>query len=94
MVRITSYNVCYTKLLRYRPNSGSARVAGKVTLLAGLGAGFTLHLTGRENIFLIIDDLLIISTILSATGIMRSFLSVDFRSFGNGRLFETNNPNA
>lgn len=36
----------------YRPNSGSVKVAGPVTLLAGLGAGFNVHLTGRENIFL------------------------------------------
>jgi len=36
----------------YRPNAGHARVAGRVTLLAGLGAGFNVHLTGRENIFL------------------------------------------
>lgn len=36
----------------YRPNSGTSRVAGHVTLLAGLGAGFNVHLTGRENIYL------------------------------------------
>lgn len=36
----------------YRPNAGIAKVAGRVTLLAGLGAGFNGHLTGRENAYL------------------------------------------
>jgi len=36
----------------YAPDSGSVRVEGRVSLLAGLGAGFQKNLTGRENIFL------------------------------------------
>ena len=34
----------------YAPDNGTVTVKGKVTLLAGLGAGFQRNLTGRENI--------------------------------------------
>lgn len=33
----------------YPPNSGSCLVSGKISLLAGLGTGFSAHQTGREN---------------------------------------------
>ena len=36
----------------YAPDQGSLRVEGRVSLLAGLGAGFQGNLTGRENVFL------------------------------------------
>ena len=36
----------------YAPDSGSIKVNGRVSLLAGLGAGFQRNLTGRENISL------------------------------------------
>ena len=36
----------------YAPDEGSVRVRGRVTLLAGIGTGFQLDLTGRENIML------------------------------------------
>ena len=36
----------------YAPDEGSLRVEGRVSLLAGLGAGFQRNLTGRENISL------------------------------------------
>lgn len=36
----------------YRPDEGTVRTVSNVLLLAGLGAGFTVHLTGRENIYL------------------------------------------
>ena len=36
----------------YRPDRGRALTAGRVTLLAGLGAGFNAHLSGRANIYL------------------------------------------
>jgi ABC-type polysaccharide/polyol phosphate transport system ATPase subunit len=36
----------------YAPDEGSLRVEGRVSLLAGLGAGFQKNLTGRENISL------------------------------------------
>ena len=36
----------------YAPDSGSLKVSGRVSLLAGLGAGFQRNLTGRENISL------------------------------------------
>jgi len=36
----------------YAPDEGVVRTRGRITLLAGLGAGFQRNLTGRENIFL------------------------------------------
>ena len=36
----------------FSPDRGKCRSAGKISLLAGLGTGFTGHLTGRENAFL------------------------------------------
>ena len=36
----------------FSPDQGTCRSAGKISLLAGLGTGFTGHLTGRENAFL------------------------------------------
>lgn len=36
----------------FSPDEGTCRSAGKISLLAGLGTGFTGHLTGRENAFL------------------------------------------
>ena len=36
----------------FSPDTGQCRSAGKISLLAGLGTGFTGHLSGRENAFL------------------------------------------
>jgi ABC-type polysaccharide/polyol phosphate transport system ATPase subunit len=36
----------------YRPDRGRVRTAGKVSLLAGLGVGFNVNLSGRDNIYL------------------------------------------
>ena len=36
----------------YAPDKGKVVINGKVSLLAGLGAGFQKNLTGRENIYL------------------------------------------
>ena len=36
----------------YRPDKGRALAAGRVSLLAGLGAGFNVNLAGRENVYL------------------------------------------
>lgn len=36
----------------YRPDEGTVRTAPRVLLLAGLSAGFNIHLSGRENIYL------------------------------------------
>ena len=36
----------------YVPENGSVKTYGKISLLAGLGAGFQSNLTGRENIML------------------------------------------
>ena len=36
----------------FRPDEGQCKSSGKISLLAGLGTGFTGHLTGRQNAFL------------------------------------------
>ncbi len=36
----------------YRPDTGRARTRGRVSLLAGLGVGFNVNLSGRENAYL------------------------------------------
>ena len=36
----------------YRPDRGRVRIGGEVSLLAGLGVGFNVQLSGRENIYL------------------------------------------
>jgi ABC-type polysaccharide/polyol phosphate transport system ATPase subunit len=36
----------------YPPDSGACRVRGNISLLAGLGTGFSAHQTGRENAIL------------------------------------------
>ena len=36
----------------FSPDEGSCKVAGDISLLAGLGTGFAGHLTGRENALL------------------------------------------
>ena len=36
----------------YRPDSGTSRIRGRVSLLSGLGAGFNVNLSGRENAYL------------------------------------------
>ena len=36
----------------YRPDDGIIRSKGQITLMAGLGIGFNVNLSGRENIYL------------------------------------------
>jgi ABC-type polysaccharide/polyol phosphate transport system ATPase subunit len=36
----------------YRPDEGAVRTARQVLLLAGMSAGFNIHLSGRENVYL------------------------------------------
>jgi len=36
----------------YNPDKGTVRTKGQISLLARLGIGFNVHLTGRENIYL------------------------------------------
>ena len=36
----------------YRPDKGIAKSKGQISLLAGLGIGFNVNLTGRENVYL------------------------------------------
>lgn len=75
----------------YRPNSGTSRVAGHVTLLAGLGAGFNLALTGRENVYLyggvlgfskpLINEL--IDSIIDFAG-LEDFIDQPLRTYSSG----------
>ena len=36
----------------YRPDKGSIKSRGQITLMAGLGIGFNVNLSGRENVYL------------------------------------------
>jgi lipopolysaccharide transport system ATP-binding protein len=36
----------------YRPDRGRVRIAGRASLLAGLGVGFNVNLSGRDNVYL------------------------------------------
>lgn len=36
----------------YRPDEGTVRSCGQITLMAGLGIGFNVNLSGRENVYL------------------------------------------
>ena len=36
----------------YRPDKGSIKSKGQITLMAGLGIGFNVNLSGRENVYL------------------------------------------
>ena len=36
----------------YRPDEGSIKSKGQITLMAGLGIGFNVNLSGRENVYL------------------------------------------
>ena len=36
----------------YRPDKGTVRSSGQITLMAGLGIGFNVNLSGRENVYL------------------------------------------
>jgi len=75
----------------YRPNAGTAKVAGSATLLAGLGAGFNTHLTGRENVYLyggvlghsrkVIDDRL--DSIIEFAG-LGDFIDQPLRTYSSG----------
>jgi ABC-type polysaccharide/polyol phosphate transport system ATPase subunit len=36
----------------YRPDKGTVKSCGQITLMAGLGIGFNVNLSGRENVYL------------------------------------------
>jgi len=75
----------------YTPDKGTVRTKGQISLLARLGIGFNVHLTGRENIYLygsilghsrkIMDSL--IDEIISFSGLE---LSIDkpLRTYSSG----------
>lgn len=75
----------------YAPDEGSLRVEGRVSLLAGLGAGFQKNLTGRENISLsgsiygfTPDELYqLIPSIVVFSGI-REFIDEPLRTYSSG----------
>tara|TARA_B110001452_G_C15211367_1_gene420156 strand:+ start:853 stop:1599 length:747 start_codon:yes stop_codon:yes gene_type:complete len=75
----------------YAPDKGSIRIEGRVSLLAGLGAGFQKDLTGRENISLsgsvygISPDELyqMIPSIVVFSGI-RDFIDQPLRTYSSG----------
>ena len=75
----------------YAPDEGTLRVRGRVSLLAGLGAGFQKDLTGRENISLsgsiygISSDELhqLVPSIVVFSGI-GSFIDQPLRTYSSG----------
>lgn len=75
----------------YAPDEGSIEVEGRITLLAGVGAGFNQNLTGRENISLTAsifgfnkkDILEIEEDIIEFSGI-RDFIEDPIRTYSAG----------
>jgi ABC-2 type transport system ATP-binding protein len=75
----------------YRPDRGTAKRAGRVSLLAGLGVGFSGHLSGRENIYMygailghprrVMDKLL--DGIIDFSG-LHEFIDQPLRTYSNG----------
>lgn len=75
----------------YRPDRGTVRTVDNVLLLAGLSAGFNVHMSGRENIFLYgsilgiprprIDELM--ATIIEFAG-LAEFIDQPLRTYSNG----------
>ena len=75
----------------YRPDSGVARRAGRVSLLAGFGVGFNVNLSGRENAYIygsilghsrqVIDRLM--DQIIEFSG-LQEFIDQPLRTYSNG----------
>ena len=75
----------------YRPDEGRVLCRGKISLLARLGVGFNVNLTGRENIYLSssilglskseVDSL--IDTIIDFSGV-RDFIEQPLRTYSAG----------
>jgi ABC-type polysaccharide/polyol phosphate transport system ATPase subunit len=75
----------------YRPDRGRAMRAGRVSLLAGLGVGFNVNLSGRENAYIYgsilghprsaIDQL--IDSIIEFAG-LQDFIDQPLRTYSNG----------
>jgi len=75
----------------YRPDKGIAKSKGKISLLAGLGVGFNVNLTGRENVYLY-GSLLghskkmmnnIIESIIDFSG-LHDFIDEPLRTYSSG----------
>lgn len=75
----------------YRPDKGRVLCKGKISLLARLGVGFNVNLTGRENIYLSSSILglskvevdVLIETIIDFSGI-RDFIDQPLRTYSSG----------
>ena len=75
----------------YRPDKGRVLCKGKISLLARLGVGFNVNLTGRENIYLSSSILglskvevdALIETIIDFSGI-RDFIDQPLRTYSSG----------
>jgi len=75
----------------YRPDEGIAKSKGQISLLAGLGIGFNVNLTGRENVYLygsllghsknIMNDL--IESIIDFSG-LHKFIDEPLRTYSSG----------
>ncbi len=75
----------------YRPDKGIAKSKGRISLLAGLGIGFNVNLTGRENVYLygsllghsksIMNDL--IESIIDFSG-LHDFIDEPLRTYSSG----------
>ena len=75
----------------YRPDKGRVLCKGKISLLARLGVGFNVNLTGRENIYLSSSILglskievdALIETIIDFSGI-NDFIDQPLRTYSSG----------
>lgn len=75
----------------YRPDRGTAKRAGRVSLLAGLGVGFNANLSGRENAYLygsilghprkVMDGL--IDGVIEFSG-LQEFIDQPLKTYSNG----------
>ena len=75
----------------YRPDEGTVKSSGNISLLAGLGVGFNVNLSGRENIYLygsilghskqIMDTLM--KSIIDFSG-LDNFIDQPLRTFSSG----------
>ena len=75
----------------YQPDEGTVKSSGNISLLAGLGVGFNVNLSGRENIYLygsilghskqIMDTLM--ESIIDFSG-LENFIDQPLRTFSSG----------
>ena len=75
----------------YRPDEGKVLSCGQITLLAGLGIGFNVNLSGRENVYLygsilgnsnkVMDELM--ASIIGFSG-LEKFIDQPLRTYSSG----------